>query len=70
MRNASELLMRSAEEGGSAFIEKAVRVGLARARYTADIHVIQASFQTSASGAQAEPAVLDCSSGTKPSTNN
>lgn len=70
MRNANELLKRSAEESGSAFIENAVRAGLARTGYTADIHVIQASFQTSASGAQTKPSVLDCSSGTKPNTNN
>lgn len=60
----------SAEESGSAFTEKAVWAGHARTRYTADIHVIQASFQTSASGAQTKLAVLDCSSGTKPDKNN
>lgn len=40
MKNTNELLKRCVEESGSAFIEKAVRAGLARARYTADIHVI------------------------------
>jgi len=40
MRNANELLNRSAEESGSAFTEKAVLAGLSITRYTANIHVI------------------------------
>lgn len=60
----------SAEENGSAFIANAAQAGLARNRYTADTHVIQASFQTSASGPQTKPAVLGCNSGTKLNLNN
>lgn len=50
-------------------LTEAVWTGLTGTRHPADIHAIQACFQTSASGAQTKPAVLDYSSETKSNMN-